>query len=635
MTQPSEDQLAGSSAGTEELSLAADFPAVTREDWRALVAGVLRKSGVDTEGLDRPEDRFARTTYDGITVAPLYTAEDSAPPAGVPGLAPYVRGGRLVSWVNNGWDVRQRHAHPDAKASNDAILADLENGVTSLWLTLGEHGAPIDQLDELLSGVYLDLAGVVLDAGAETARAADKLLAVAEARGLEPARLNGGLGFDPLGYEARTGTTGDTAEAVAYAKRLHSGGATGLRTFTVDAQPYHDAGGSDAEELGCSLAVAVTYLRALTDGGMSVDEAFEQIEFRYAATADQFLTIAKFRAARRLWSRVGELSGAREEVRAQRQHAVTSSAMMTARDPWVNMLRTTLATFGAGVGGADAVTVQPFDACLGLPDDFSRRVARNTQALLLEESHLARVIDPAGGSYYVEKLTDDLAAAAWAWFTEIERAGGFTTALRQGLVADRLAATWAERAKKIAHRKDAITGVSEFPNLGEKLPVRPAAPPVPSGGLPRLRYAQLFEELRDAADAHAESTGTRPTVFLATIGAVAAFTARSTFAGNLFQAGGIRTPDAGPGTDPAAIARSFADSGAEVACLCGHDKAYAELAGPVARALKEAGARTVLLAGKPGERAASDAEAGIDGYVFAGCDALDVLRTTLSQAGAL
>ncbi|GAA4019108.1 methylmalonyl-CoA mutase family protein [Allokutzneria multivorans] len=596
-----------------ELSLATDFPAVSREDWRALVAGVLKKSGVDTEGLDRPEDRFARTTYDGITVAPLYTAEDVVPAAGVPGLAPFVRGGQAR---REAWDVRQRHALSDAKATNDAILADLENGVTSLWLTVGAQGLPIDKLGEALDGVYLDLAGVVLDAGADSARAAEALLALTE----EP---SGNLGFDPLGLEAKTGVAGDLAEIAAYANR-----APNLRTIMVDALPYHDAGGSDAEELGCSLAAAVAYLRVLTDAGLSVVDAFRQIEFRYAATADQFLTIAKFRAARRLWARVAELSGAPDEP--QRQHAVTSSAMMTARDPWVNMLRTTLATFAAGVGGADSVTVQPFDACLGLPDDFSRRIARNTQSLLLEESHVARVLDPAGGSYYVEKLTDDLAAAAWEWFTEIERAGGFATALREGLIERRLEATWAKRLKRIAHRKDAITGVSEFPNLTEKLPVRPAAPARPEGGLPRRRYAEPFERLRDAADA----APSRPKVFLATIGAVAAYTARSTFAGNLFQAGGIETPAAGPGTDPDAIAKSFVDSGATVACLCGHDKDYAEHAEPVARALKEAGAKTVLLAGKPGERA-GDRENVIDGYVYAGCDALDVLRTTLSQAGAL
>jgi methylmalonyl-CoA mutase len=338
------------------------------------------------------------------------------------------------------------------------------------------------------------------------------------------------------------------------------------------------------------------------------------VEFRYSASADQFTTIAALRAARRLWDRVGEVSGASAEVRGQRQHAVTSSVMTTRRDPWVNMLRTTVACFAAGVGGADVVTVQPFDAALGLPDAFSRRIARNTQNLLVEEGHLARVLDPAGGSWYVESLTDSLARAAWDWFTEIERAGGLAAALDSGLVAERIGAAWAERTERLAHRTDPITGVSEFPNLAEKLPSRePSAEPVPSGGLPRVRAAQAFEELRDARP------GSK--VYLATIGPIAKHTARASFAGNLFQAGGLETPS-GDGVE------GFADAGTTVACICGTDKDYAESAAALAKDLRDAGATSVWLAGKP------DLEVdGVDGYVFAGCDALDVLRTVHEQLG--
>ncbi len=306
--------------------------------------------------------------------------------------------------------------------------------------------------------------------------------------------------------------------------------------------------------------------------------------------------------------------------------------MMTARDPWVNLLRTTLACFAAGVGGADAVTVQPFDARLGLPDDFARRIARNTQALLVEEANVARVIDAAGGSWYVESLTEELAQSAWAWFREIERAGGFAAALGAGLIADRLAATRARRADDIAHRRAPITGVSEFPNLAEKLPVRQPAPAEPGGGLPRIGYAEEFEALRDRSDAHP----VRPRIFLATFGPVAAHTARASFAANLFQAGGIETvragdpssaaPAAGTSTDPAEIAAAFSASGATVACLCSTDKLYADHADAVAAALKAAGATRVWLAGK-GQYAT------VDGHVHAGCDAVDVLRTTLTELG--
>ncbi|MEV0231443.1 methylmalonyl-CoA mutase family protein [Nonomuraea sp. NPDC050786] len=594
------------------MELAAGFASVSRDDWRALAIEVLRKSGIEAGS---PEEALSCLTYDGVTVAPLYDSGDLPGDPGLPGEPPYVRGTRAAG----GWDVRQRHAVADP----EAVLADLENGVTSLWLVVGEGAIPVDALGAVLKDVYLDLAPVVLEAGERVREAAEVL-------------FGRGVGVrGNLGASACAGGAG-----LELARRCVEG-FPGLRAVTVDATPYHDAGGSDAEELGCSIAQGVAGLRALTGGGLSVEQALGQIDFRYAATADQFATIAKLRAARRLWARVAEVCGAPEHG-GQRQHAVTSSAMMTARDPWVNMLRTTLACFAAGVGGADAVTVQPFDTCLGLPDAFSRRIARNTQSLLLEESGLGHVVDPAGGSWYVERRTADLAERAWAWFQEIEAAGGIGRAFE--LVSGRIAATRARRADDIAHRRFPITGVSEFPHVHEK-PVRPpsaaggagegapeagartAATSEPAseavgagGGLPRVRYAEVFEELRDLADAQPE----RPKVFLATIGPVAAHTARASFAANLFQAGGLDTESAGPGTDPEQIATAYAMSGTPVACLCSSDKLYAQHAPAVAAALRKAGARKVWLAGKGKYE-------GVDGNLYAGCDALAVLRETFDH----
>ncbi|CUU55966.1 methylmalonyl-CoA mutase [Parafrankia irregularis] len=625
-----------------ELELAADFPSATRDEWRKLVLGVLRKSGVagDDASPDEAEDLIATSTYEGISIRPLYDAADGAAlaPTGLPGLAPFVRGARPQGANTDGWDVRALHSHPDAGLTAQAVLADLENGVSSLWLRLGPAGLPLDGLATVLKDVYLDLAPVVLDAGPLTAEAAAAFLALADARGVPASQVSGVLGADPLGLAARAGTAPDFTAVRALAPRV-AAEYPRLRTLVVDARAYHDAGGSDAEELGASIATGVAYLRELTAAGMGVDDALGQLEFRYAASADQFLTIAKLRAARRLWARVAEVCGAPAQVRAQRQHAVTSAAMMSRRDPWVNMLRTTVACFAAGVGGADAVTVLPFDSRLGLPDDFSRRIARNTQTLLQEESSLIRVVDPAGGSWYVETLTDQLAAAAWAIFTEIERVGGIAATLADGSLRARLDATWTARADALAHRRDPLTGVSEFPNLGETLPAREPAPSAEpaggagSGGLPVITYDQDYEALRARSDAHTAATGARPVVFLATIGSVSAFTGRSTFAANLFQAGGLATPDAGPGTDPAAIAAAFTASGAKVACLCSADKVYAEWAAPVAEALRAAGAERIWLAGKAGARAETDAAAGVTGYVFAGCNAVEVLSTTLAAVG--
>ncbi|MFB7510287.1 methylmalonyl-CoA mutase family protein, partial [Streptomyces broussonetiae] len=514
------------------LSLAAEFPDATHEQWQRLVEGVLRKSGKEVSGA-AAEDALSTTLEDGLRTRPLYTAREAAPDAGLPGFAPYVRGGRPEGNVAGGWDVRQRHT----ALAEHAVLADLENGGTSLWLVLGEGGLPVAELPRALDGVYLDLAPVVLDAGRDTEAAAEALLRLYAGKGVAAEAVRGNLGGDPLGYEARTGTALDVAPYAALAARC-AATYPGLRALTVDALPYHEAGGSAAQELGASLATGVAYLRELTEAGLTVEQAAGQLEFRYAATADQFLTIAKLRAARRLWARVAEVSGA-SGAGAQVQHAVTSPVMMSRRDPWVNMLRTTVATLAAGVGGADSVTVLPFDHALGLPDAFARRIARNTSTILIEESHLARVIDPAGGSWYVERLTDELALAAWEFFRSIERDGGQAAALRSGRLRTDLVATWAERSKKLAKRREPITGVSEFPLLSEKPVEREPAPAPPSGGLPRVRRDEAYEELRARSDAHLAATGARPRVFLATLGSAAEYTARATFAANLFQAGGI------------------------------------------------------------------------------------------------
>jgi methylmalonyl-CoA mutase len=573
------------------------------------------------------EQLLATTTHDGIEIRPLYTAEDTVlsgaqDGAGVPGLAPYVRGGTARGPLGDGWQLRQRHAHPDVALTLRAVQADLDAGVTSLWLQLGDGAVPVDALGRLLECVDPERHTVVLEVSDALHHAAEELWRFAATQGLA-----GGLGADPLGRRAGTsGPVDDPDVATAMAVRC-ARSFPRLRAYTVDATVYHDAGGSDAEELGCALAVAVAYLRRMTSAGLSVDEAFGQLEFRYAATADQFATIAKLRAARRLWHRVAQVCDATAVVAGQRQHVVTSGAMMTTRDPWTNLLRTTLGCFGAAVGGADAVTVQPFDAALGFPDDLARRVARNVSSILLEEAHLGRVLDPAGGSWFVEDLTRALARAAWAWFTEIEQAGGAEAAWDTGLVAKRLGATWDRRADAIAHRRDVVTGVTDFPLLTEPLLVRQAAPPAPRGGLPRHRHAEHFEALRDRSDAWLADRGERPTVFIASLGGEASSSPRVSFATGLFATGGILTQTAAP-DGATRTAAAFAASGLRVACLAGTDAGYAEQAAPMARALKAAGAVSVWLAGKPGERAADDAEAGIDGYLHLGCDALAVLRST-------
>ena len=620
-------------APPEELTLAAAFPAATREQWATLVAGVVDKSGA--KGLT-PADAEAQlsVTVGGLAIGGIYGRDRfAAPDAGLPGAAPFVRG-RLPQGTLGGWHVRSYTGDPRADAAREQVLVDLENGVTSVWLAVGAAGVPVSDVGAALADVLLDLAPVVLDAGKDAAAAADALLAVAAERGVQVGALSGNLGFDPIGLAVRSGEPPELTATAGYVKQFvdtHGAGLP-LRTIVVDATAVHDGGASEAQELGYSIAAGVAYLRALAEVGLSAAEAAGQLEFRYAATDDQFLTIAKLRAARKLWSRISSACGVPAAEQGQLQHAVTSWPMMTKLDPYVNMLRTTIAAFAAGVGGADAVTVLPFDSAIGLPETIGRRVARNTQALLLEESHVAAVIDPAGGSWYVESLTEELAQAGWAEFQAIEAAGGIGHALADGSLVARIHANQADRTRKLAFREDAITGVSEFPKLDEMVLARQDAPVAAGGGLTRIRWAERHEEMRERVEHFKHVHHRTPTVLLVPLESPRAAAARAGFAADLLSPAGITTtelPEAVETASVATVQAALEAAGTTVACLCGTDTAYGESAAPVTEALRAAGATHVMLAGP----AKAAADAAIDTFLFRGCDAVAVQEQTLDQLG--
>ena len=470
--------------------------------WRKGVAGVLAKARkVEAAELgDEPEHLLDVTTYDGLTIAPLYTRRDELPESPLPGEFPFVRGNDATRDVQRGWYVTARFDGSDAAAVNEEILGALENGVGAVWLGVGERGVPVADLPRAVRGLLFELAPLTLDAGAEASAAAEQLFAVLDGyEAAERADIRVSLGASPLTSLFNGTAHTDLETAVTLAQQAVARPET-IRALTVCGVAVHNEGASDAQELGAAVAAGLEYLRALTGAGVAVADALGQLVFRFAATDDQFGTIAKFRAARRLWARVAEQLGAPEAGNAP-QWAVTSAPMMTQRDPWVNMLRTTLAAFGAGVGGADQVTVLPFDSALPageleVSQAFSRRMARNTQLLLLEESHLGHVQDPGAGSWYVESLTEALAAKAWEFMQELEAAGGYRAALDSGLLAERVAATRAQRDRDVAHRKTSVTGVNEFPNLAET-PLSEAAREPASAA----RYGAAFEALRNRSAA--------------------------------------------------------------------------------------------------------------------------------------
>jgi methylmalonyl-CoA mutase len=605
----------------DDLPLAAEFPAATREQWLALVARVLK--GV-------PFDMLTSQTADGIAIAPLYArAARSSPIAGRAPGAP--------------WQVMTRIDHPDAAAANAQALEDLGGGATGLVLVgagavdaYGQGLMPDADMERVLDGVELD-AGIAIefDISSQTKDLSLALDALARRRGHAPDTLNIRFGFDPIGVSARNGEfplpwpqfaergTQITADFVARGFR-HG-------VMAADGRIVHGAGGSEAQELAYVIAVAVAYLRAFEAGGIALDDARRTIFFRLAADADQFLTIAKFRALRKLWQRVEDscrLAPERIFISAE-----TAWRTMTRNDSAVNILRATIAAFAAGTGGADAITVLPFTTAHGLPDAFARRLARNTQLILLDEANVARLADPTAGSGWGEALTQELCVKAWALFQEIEAAGGAARALEKGLIQAKVKAARQARERAVATRADALIGTNIFPDLAE-IPVavlalpRASAPPAATAFEPltQTRLAEPYEALRDASDRMLAATGARPRIFVANLGRPADFNARATFAKNFFEAGGIEalTNDGFETLD--ALVQAFKNAHAKLACLCGDDTAYAKEASVAARALRAAGLRRLYLVD-------GDApQTGADIAIHAGCDALAILREAQKAA---
>jgi methylmalonyl-CoA mutase len=613
------------SDGSLHLGEAAD-----EADWRALVEQGLKGAAWE---------RLVGKTADDIPIAPLYREPDihtATDISGMPGAAPFVRGAGQGAWL-----IRQSFAHPDPERTNREILADLAGGVGAIELVIDPEGTDAvairnaADLDLVLASVILEAAPVSLDAGLHAEHAAtllrDKLRGVA-VRGTA-------FNLDPLGVALRTGADQSDAALAAY---LFAAQTTrdlpNARYLRADARIVHEAGGSEAQEIAYALHCGIAYLRGLETRALAIEDSAKAIGFAVSVGPDALVEAAKLRALRLCWARVLEAAGAEADHRAAHIHAFTSRRMMTRYDAWTNILRVSTAAFGAAVGGADEITTYPLTKALGHPSAFARRVARNTQHVLLEECRLGHVADPAGGAWFVEKLTREIAERAWSLMQRME-----THAAPLDLLRTQVAEARDRRRAAFATRRETITGVTDFPLLGAKLPEfettdrRPVIPglgvgrePGTSGNFSPIRWAEPFETLRERAEARTP----HPAIFFATLGQLAAFGPRAQFARNLFAAGGIASAgeeDAHASRD--AMIDAFRTSRLRVAAIVGADAAYAEEAENAAQRLKAAGAHWVVLAGKPGDREAALRAAGVDQFVFAGQSAIAELETLHAALG--
>jgi methylmalonyl-CoA mutase len=665
----------------DKLNFAGDFPDVSVENWRS--AALKAIGGGALADLDAE-------LYEQFPVAPLYARSTSAEAArlsGRAGAAPFIRGARIPA-KTQGWGIVQFVDHLDVAEANRQLRNDLTHGARAFWVQFpgnipyggGYLGArKVEALEAVFANVALDDIELYVSGGFDAIAAAALISALIERRGVAPVKIKGSAGLDPLSHVAATGAIpaerhrvlADAVDTATYLREK----TYGLTPFLVSGRAWHQAGGSSREELGFALAAGVAYFRALIDAGWSLEDAAKAIRFSLTADADIFLTIAKFRAMRALWARVTEASGLAPTPPSL--IAEMSFRMVTERDPHVNLLRATAAAFGAAVGGAEAVLLIPFSTRSGTPDSFSRRLARNTQLILREEAQIGRVADEAGGSWYVESLTHQLAAAAWNEFRAVEGAGGLLAALEQGLVARKLTDVRMRRHANLARNRDKVTGVSSYPDICEQ-PVFSRADdiaadltgldeeteigqlPPPSKGkrfaalveaalngatlksleracenlverfdfIPSTaeRTAEPFEELRADSDRAMSRVRARPPIFLANLGTLSDYNARAGWAKNFFAAGGIEALDEGGFTNIDILLRKFQRSPAPVACICASPKTLAAMSG-VAAALKRAGAVAVYLAADPdmlGGLSEAD-KRSVDRIVYDGCNMLKTL----------
>ncbi|MDP0497190.1 MAG: methylmalonyl-CoA mutase family protein [Verrucomicrobiota bacterium JB024] len=703
-----------SSVGEKALNLLEEFAPVDYAAWKAAAEALLKGAPF--------EKKMLTPTPEGITLQPIYRQEDMEGLEHLesfPGEFNFSRGATDDGYLQNPWKIAQELPYGLPEDFNKAALEDMQRGQDALNIALdiasqtgknpdeaaaGEVGAcglslsTLEDIKKAFKDVVPEAVNINLQSGVGGLPLMALLVAWLKEQGKEAKSLQGGINLDPIGVLARSGSLpvsldeafADMAALVTYCKD----NAPGFAAVGVSTLPYANAGASAVEELACALATGTLYLRKLLEAGVEINDAAKAIRFEFALGANFFMEVSKLRAARILWSKiVSEFGGDREAAR-MKIHGRTGLWNKTVHDPYVNMLRTTTEALSGVVGGVESMHVGAFDEIIEEPTTFSRRIARNTQIILQEECELRAVIDPAGGSWFIENLTDQVAKSAWAIFQEVEKEGGIVAALTSGSIQKRIGKTNDGRIKLLTQRRASLVGTNLYPNLkekplGGKLPdfamvkkqrveaVKAAAKDVDVStladrdaglidrlaaaaaqgaslgalfkalhaeageapavtALPSVRGAQIFEEMRAAADAYTEANGHGPKMFLTTMGPLRKHKARADFTSGFFEVGGFDISAAdGYASVEDAVAGAKA-SGAKLTVVCGTDDAYVEFVPAFCKALKaEAPDMKIILAGDPGENGPAYTEAGLDDFISIRSNVYEVNKKYLEAIGVM
>jgi methylmalonyl-CoA mutase len=666
------------------------FPPPTFEEWKHEVEKSLKGKPIET---------LYSNTYENLTIKPIYTRKDLESLDHIeqyPGFPGYVRGIEVNGYIKQPWDVSQELTANSPKEWNEIVKHDLERGQTEIHLVMDKLGFQITSLHdigEMFSGISLQDYSLRVDTGESSLSFLPLLAAYLQKQQISMERVTGTIGMDPLGSLVIKGqlsiplpTIFDVmADVTSWAKEEMPN----IKTIIVHSEPFHNGGANAVQELSFAFATAVEYLHECLNRGLSIDEAAQRINFSFAIGANFFMEIAKLRAARLVWTNIVKAFGGNEESQKMSIHARTSHFTKTVYDPYVNMLRATTEAFAAVVGSANSLHVSPFDEAIKQPDEFSRRIARNTQLILLVESHLGKVIDPAGGSYFVESLTAQLAEEAWKLFQQIEAKGGMMKALEEGFVQEEVEKVAELRKKNVKARKEKIVGTNFYANLAE-LPVNRTeennilnptsegliheenveqlktgfdekkfiqtaifmierratareiekaleayGPSIIIQPIQQWRLAEPFEQLRKASEDHLEKYGSRPKVVLLNLGAISKHKARADFITGFFEAGGFEVvKNNGYMSVEEAVKGALSAEGTHYV-ICGTDDSYVKNVPSIAEELKKANSQLKLyVAGKPEpELEETFVQAGIDGFIHIGSNCYETLVAFMKDMG--
>ena len=668
------------------LSLAEGFDAVTKTEWIEMVEKGLKGRSI--------KDISNNLTYEGFPLNPIYTKSDMEGTAGdnsYKNTMAKVRNRLNGGSKKNGWEIRQTYFRSDPGEINEDIKSDVAGGVNSLLLKVthdinsSDNSAAIinsiSDLEKLLDGINCEINSIAFLPDMSVIVIASMFAALMQKRGIDSSKISGSYGGDPIGMLASLGVLqGGIDEHLKKTSELaawNTQNMPGMSAFNVDTTPYHGAGVTETEDLAIAMSTAVKYLRAMVSNGLNIDEAFSQISFTTSVGMDVFQGMAKLRAARFLWSRITEVCGGQKSNGSMVLNAITANRSLSKRDIAVNMLRSASACFAAGTGGANSVTLFPHTYLWGIENKTARRIIRNTQNILINESSLGRVVDPGGGSHYVEYLTKEFSERSWQMFQDLESRGGILEELLSGRIQKIAEKSWRRRNINLDNRNEPLTGVSSFPDLNEvfdtqgdekktKIDCRLNSDStknislladdfvslIQAAGegvsaqklfevysktkticdpLERHRLGEAYESLRDRSDRWLQLKGSRPLALITCLGTQSDYTARANFSKNYLAAGGIEAQELN--VDHLKIKEVINRSNANLIVICSSDKVYSEILETTVEVLKSCEPGMIVLAGDPGAKEKILRELGVDLFIHSKDNMLEALSKIAQRIG--